>query len=375
MRRLLLTLAAIMLMMTGCHKDNVGPGMYMSVVYHGNGGLTANGDSFVKYTYLNNECEAISNCFTNGDKVFSKWNNKSDGSGYSNYQPGYTIYGHQADIDLYAIWLKVFTITYNANGGSGAMSSQTVTEGDYTYLTSNKFTRSGYQFDKWNTKANGSGTSYSNGAYIKPTANVTLWAQWKRVYTVTFNANGGSGTMSPQSIVAGESHSLNGNTFTKYHHVFKGWNTKADGSGTSYSNYGYITLNSDITLYAQWELNFLGGSINMCNGSTSMQTGAYYEFYDSGGPNSNYWHNEHYTYTFYAPAGKRVKIYFSSFNVDWNLGLSTMYDYMVINGVSYNDMDLSGQTIYSTGSSITIRFYSDDYYTSSGWVATVSSVD
>ena len=366
MRRLLLILAAILLVMTGCHKDNVGPGKHMSVIYHGNGGLTANGDSFVKYTYLNNECEAISNCFTNGNKVFSKWNNKSDGSGYSSYKPGYTIHGYQEDIDLYAIWLKVFTITYNANGGSGTMSSQTVTEGDYTYLTSNKFTRSGYQFDKWNTKANGSGTSYSNGAYIKPTANVTLWAQWKRVYKVTFNANGGSGTMSPQSIVAGNGAYLNNNAFTRTNYIFTGWNTNANGTGTSYSDHAYVTPYNDINLYAQWDYSSYGGAISMRNGSKTMESGAYYNFYDSGGPNSSYSNNESYTFYFYAPAGKRVKIVFSSMN------LETCCDHIYINNNQYST---NPGTLYSTGSTMTIRFTSDVSVTYSGWSATVYSVD
>ncbi|MBR5982860.1 MAG: InlB B-repeat-containing protein [Bacteroidales bacterium] len=72
-------------------------------------------------------------------------------------------------------------------------------------------------------------------------------------YTVTFNANGGNGTMSPQIFTAGVAQELSSNTFNKANNTFIGWNTAANGTGTPYSDRQSITISSDMTLYAQWE--------------------------------------------------------------------------------------------------------------------------
>lgn len=72
----------------------------------------------------------------------------------------------------------VYTISYNANGGSGAPSSQTKDGGIDLTLSSTVPIRSGYAFAGWNTKADGSGTTYASGATFTGNANTTLYAQW-----------------------------------------------------------------------------------------------------------------------------------------------------------------------------------------------------
>jgi uncharacterized repeat protein (TIGR02543 family) len=69
------------------------------------------------------------------------------------------------------------TITFDANGGTGTMASQTLTaDGAINPAT---FTRSGYYFTGWNTKSDGSGTAYADGATFTPTgSDITLYAQW-----------------------------------------------------------------------------------------------------------------------------------------------------------------------------------------------------
>lgn len=71
------------------------------------------------------------------------------------------------------------TVSFDANGGSGTMSAMTYEKGQTKSLTANKFTRTGYTFVGWNTKADGTGTSYSDKQSITPTENLTLYAQWK----------------------------------------------------------------------------------------------------------------------------------------------------------------------------------------------------
>ncbi len=80
---------------------------------------------------------------------------------------------------------SAYTITYDANGGSGAPSSQTKAYGIKQTLSSTKPTRNGYTFVNWNTKKDGSGTSYSAGASYTANVSVTLYAQWKQNLAIT----------------------------------------------------------------------------------------------------------------------------------------------------------------------------------------------
>ena len=74
-------------------------------------------------------------------------------------------------------------------------------------------------------------------------------------YTITFNANGGEGSMEPQRFEVGVDTALNTNAFTRKNYKFNGWNTAADGNGTAYADEGAILeLTGDMTLYAQWQI-------------------------------------------------------------------------------------------------------------------------
>ena len=75
-------------------------------------------------------------------------------------------------------------------------------------------------------------------------------------YSITFNANGGTGTMTTQRIGLEGGIALNPNLYVREGYTFNGWNTKADGTGTAYSDQEVMTFNSGanrkIILYAQW---------------------------------------------------------------------------------------------------------------------------
>lgn len=79
-------------------------------------------------------------------------------------------------------------------------------------------------------------------------------------YIVTFNANGGTGTMDDQTISG--TANLNENIFTREGYSFTGWNTAADGTGTSYADKASVTLTTSITLYAQWQQDAPPASAN-----------------------------------------------------------------------------------------------------------------
>ena len=78
--------------------------------------------------------------------------------------------------------LASYAVTFNANGGTGAPSAQTKYYGKTLTLSKTKPTRTGYKFVKWNTKADGSGTSYNSGGSYTANAAVTLYAIWEWIY-------------------------------------------------------------------------------------------------------------------------------------------------------------------------------------------------
>ena len=142
------------------------------------------------------------------------------------------------------------TVTFNANGGTGTMSPEVASSP--TALSANTFTFAGHTFTGWNTAANATGTAYANGATYPFSADVTLYAQWSAAvsHTVTFNANGGGGTMANQ--VASSPTALSANTFTYAGHSFTGWNTAANATGTAYAGGATYPFSADVILYAQW---------------------------------------------------------------------------------------------------------------------------
>lgn len=171
-------------------------------------------------------------------------------------------------------WMKgdpiSYTISYNANGGSGAPGSQTKTHGTDLTLSSTKPTRSGYTFVNWNTKSDGSGTNYASGATYNTNANITLYAIWKTnssggdtttKYTVSYNANGGSGTPSNQTKPQGTNLVLSSTKPTRSGYTFVNWNTKGDGTGKSYAPGATYSTDANLTLYAIWKTNASGGPV------------------------------------------------------------------------------------------------------------------
>ena len=117
-------------------------------------------------------------------------------------------------------------------------------------------TKTGYIFDGWYTSAVG-GTKITTPT-IEQLANKKIYAHWidpSVSYIITFNGNGGIGTMNSQIIDYGIPTALNSNTFTKTDAVFLGWNTAANGTGTHYDDEEVVTDIGDKTLYAEWEEN------------------------------------------------------------------------------------------------------------------------
>ena len=155
-----------------------------------------------------------------------------------------------------------YNVTYNANGGSGTLidTNSPYHSGVTVLVLENNFTNDGYTFKNWNTKADGSGTSYSAGERFSINSNVTLYAQWEEVstppvvqkVTVTFyigdevykviEVNKNS-SLKDKFPVNPESSDNNSN--------FKEWNTEEDASGKAFT--ADSVVNEDTSVYAVWE--------------------------------------------------------------------------------------------------------------------------
>ncbi|MBR4575087.1 MAG: InlB B-repeat-containing protein [Lachnospiraceae bacterium] len=168
---------------------------------------------------------------------------------------------------LYGKWLiNKYKVRFNGNGStSGSMSDMTCKCNQSYELTVNSYKRTGYIFNGWNTKADGSGTSYKNRASIlnlavKSGKTITLYARWRAInYTVRFSGNGSkAGKMSDVSCRFSKSYKLPVNAYSRPNYRFIGWNTKADGSGKTYADLATVKNLSAkdgavVTLYAMWK--------------------------------------------------------------------------------------------------------------------------
>ena len=165
-----------------------------------------------------------------------------------------------ANTTVTAVWentpVVTYTVSFDANGGTGSMADVTGISGEYT-LPANGFTApDGKQFKAWSV----GGVEKAVGDKITVTANTTVTAVWENTpvvtYTVSFDANGGTGSMGDVTGVSGE-YTLPANGFTAPEgKQFKGWARSASGAvitGTS------ITVTADTKLYAIWTSTSSGG--------------------------------------------------------------------------------------------------------------------
>jgi len=201
---------------------------------------------------------------------FTGWATQADGGGVSYLVS--QLETPTANLNLYAKWtIDTYTVTYNGNSNTSGVvpGNQTKTYNVSLTLSGNSgspvLARIGHTFGGWNTASGGGGTSYAAGAAYTTNAAATLYAQWTPdTYTVTYNGNGSTGGSLPADQTKTYDVSLtlqtNSGTLTKGTDTFSGWNTAADGSGTSYAAGASYTANTGTTLYAKWTAASGGGS-------------------------------------------------------------------------------------------------------------------
>ena len=239
--------------------------------YH-NSGVTADG-----VTYNNHVDGSNVSLYAEGykDNAFntttSEWTTNADGKISRTVTKKCQYCGYQEDITEYQ-----GKLTYDANGGEGAIDSATGVAGESMTVAENGFTRNDYTFTGWNTQADGKGTAYKPGdSFTLTETDTVLYAQWSKnapaQVNVSYDANGGTGTMESITGDVGSKIVIEQNGFARSGYTFTGWNTQADGKGTAYKAGDSFTLaDKDTVLYAQWSKN--SGSAGTGTNGTAKPT-------------------------------------------------------------------------------------------------------
>ena len=221
-----------------------------TVTYHANGGTGAPSSQVKDYGVALTLSTAKP---TRAGYTFLGWGTSASAT-TATYQPGGS-YTANASITLYAVWkANTYTVSYNANGGSGAPAAQTKTHDVTLTLSTTKPTRTGYTFLGWSTNKSATTATYQPGGSFTTNANTTLYAIWKiNTYTVTYHANGGTGVPSSQTKVYGVALTLSTTKPTRAGYTFLGWSTNKSATTATYQPGGSFTTNANTTLYAIWK--------------------------------------------------------------------------------------------------------------------------
>ncbi|MBQ0098789.1 MAG: InlB B-repeat-containing protein, partial [Oscillospiraceae bacterium] len=145
------------------------------------------------------------------------------------------------------------TVTYNANGGSGAPSSQTKKFLSTLTLSSTIPTRENYDFLGWAINKDATTPDYQPGDTYKSDTSLTLYAVWELAgYKITYDANGGKYPPQPQIKPIGENINITDETPTRSFYVFLGWSENQNATTPDYKSGGIYSQEQDATLYAVW---------------------------------------------------------------------------------------------------------------------------
>ncbi len=184
---------------------------------------------------------------------------------------------------LYAIWIHYY-VSFDSNNGSGLVDTYTAYNGIEFTIPECPFTYANHLFITWNTAANGSGISYDPGDVILNAApdgeTFQLYAIWELyTYTVYFDPNGGTGSMSPYVASGGVAFNIPNNTFTYSNRQFLGWSKSPGAQVPDYTDHQSVTDIAEgedsVTLYAIWSGHILNVRVSSLKNSPSGTTMAY----------------------------------------------------------------------------------------------------
>lgn len=200
------------------------------------------------------------------------------------------------------------------------------------------------------------------GATVTASATVTIPALVPA--TITFNANGGSGTVpSAISTYVGVANTIPSNSLTRTGYTFNGWNTASDGSGTAYATGSTITPSGDVTLYAQWQTTYVKPEIqNLLAFRTADESGGASPTVTSTGTTGfckfNLVGGANYTFT-------SATVQFGTATAkSMTKSGSTLYGYSTVGSIAQASAYTVTVTVVVTGADGISRTYTDSTYIS-----------
>ncbi len=374
------------------------------VKFNANGG---SGDAMPNQDFVYDAtAKALStNTYTKTGYQFAGWDTDSsaDTVVYTDGQSVSNLTSTDDDtFNLYAVWTaNSYEVKFNANGGSGdAMPNQ-----DFVYddtakaLSTNTYTKTGYQFSGWDTDSSADSVVYTDGQSVSNLTSTdddtfNLYAVWTaNSYKVKFNANGGSGTsMTDQDFVYdATAKALSTNTYTKTGYQFSGWDTDSSADSVVYTDGQSVsnltsTANDTFNLYAVWTANSYEVAFSF--NSTDTNTGASMSnqsfTYDAAqNLSANTFARTGYTFAGWATTAEGSKAYDDEASVSnltsTNGGTYTLYavwtanTYKVKFNINTEDTNTSGMmfdqdfTYNDTAKSLTANSYSRTGYHFAGW--------
>ena len=230
----------------------------------------------VTYLYGKENQAFTNNGFSKTGYTLTGYSNTNGGS--KNYEVTNAVTGAFIDTNypsktVYVVFTaNTYKIAFNNNGGTGSMNTITCTYDKDCTLTKNTFTKTGYTFAGWSKTSDGE-IEYTNNETVKNLAtsgSITLYAKWTaNTYTITYNANGGSGSMSKTTCTYDTNCTIAANSFTKTGYTFANW-TKDSTTGTSYtagSTVKNLVTSGNVNMYAKWKANTYKIAYTMNNGT------------------------------------------------------------------------------------------------------------
>ncbi len=329
------------------------------------------------------------NGFTRVGYTFAGWATEVDGTAvYTDKMSVSNLASEDgATVTLYATWTPhTYTVSYDDNGGTGSTAPSTHTYDEAKTLTANGFARTGYTFAGWATSAGGAAIYTDEDSVLNLTpedgVSVTLYAVWTaNIYTIDYNANGGSGRTAPSSHTYDEAKTLTANGFARTGYTFMGWATSAYGTAVytdeeSVSNLASVN-GTRVTLYAVWTPHTYTVNYD-ANGGTGRTDSSSYTYDEAKTLTANGFARTGYTFSGWATSAGGTALYSDEQSVS-NLtpedsGAVTLYAVWRANTytVKYNANGGSGRTAssrhaYDEAKRLTANVFAKTGYTFMGW--------
>ena len=246
-----------------------------SLTYDGNG--ATGGKTDPQNGVTDQRVNVRQNGFTRDGYVFTGWNTQPDGRGQA-WAPNavWTLHGTGV---LYALWRgNQQRLNYHGNGNTGGNTeSQDGRTGDVLDTRANGFTRDGYEFVEWNTRADGTGDHYGKGSNgvakwtMLPAGN-DLYAIWQaNPANIQYRDDWGATGSTPDTTgVTGQDVTIARNGFTRPGYTFTGWARDRRTNPSLQPGGRYTLTPGTTTLWAQWKADPAHLIYNANTGSTSQ---------------------------------------------------------------------------------------------------------